>query len=62
MIVSYLQSVVQLVRMEELVMLHLTLVYITTLTVAVLVITQDTTASRKVHKCTLWTAYAADGP
>ena len=57
MIVSYLQTVVQLVRMEELVMLHLT-----SLAVTVLVITQDTTASRKVHKCTLWTTYAADGP
>ena len=40
MIVSYLQTVVQLVRMEELVMLHLT-----SLSVTVLVITQDPTAS-----------------
>ena len=57
MIVSYLQTVVQLVRMEELVILHLS-----SISVTVLVITQDPTASRKVHMCTLWTAYAADGP
>ena len=57
MIVSYLQTVVQLVRMEELVILHLS-----SISVTVLVIIQDPTASRKVHMCTLWTAYAADGP